>query len=339
VRCDVTLLEVADVCKVFRRGRTVVTAVDGVSIEVGTGETLGIIGESGSGKSTLGRIAVGLLPPDQGRVRFDTVDFASLSAREMRHLRSEIQVVFQEPLESLNPRMRVVDIVQEPMDIHRRDLPREQRRNEAREALRRVGLHEELWQRRPVQLSGGEQQRVGIARAIVSRPRLLLLDEPTSSLDLSLRAGILQLLLDLQAERRLTYVFVSHDMSTIEYLSTRIAVMYKGRIVEEGPAGAVVNLPAHPYTRQLIAARLSTDPRKRSEPLAVAPQRDRQLAGSGCVFYDRCPIAVGECAVSSVALLDLGNGHHAACLLAREGVDVARPARAGAGDPRTIEGR
>ena len=155
--------------------------------------------------------------------------------------------------------MRVLNIVQEPMEIHRRDLSKEQRRRQAQEALHRVGLREALWDRRPAQLSGGEQQRVGIARAIVSHPRLLLLDEPTSSLDLSLRAGILQLLLDLQEERQLTYVFVSHDMTTIEYLSTRIAVMYKGRIVEEGPAGRVVAEPAHPYTQQLVAARLPID--------------------------------------------------------------------------------
>lgn len=190
--------------------------MSGVTFGVEQGETLGIIGESGSGKSTLGRIAVGLIAPDEGTVAFAEVDLGALSARE---LRAHMQVVFQEPLESLDPRMRIIDIVQEPMEIHRYDLARAERQAAAQQALRRVELHSGLWDRRPAQLSGGEQQRVGIARAIVSGPRLLLLDEPTSSLDLSLRAGILQLLLDLRAERELTYLFVSHDMTTIEYLS------------------------------------------------------------------------------------------------------------------------
>jgi oligopeptide/dipeptide ABC transporter ATP-binding protein len=329
------LLEVAHVRKTFRRSRTLITAVNDVSFEVDVGETLGIIGESGSGKSTLGRIAVGLIQPDDGVVRFDSINFSTLLARELRATRSQIQVVFQEPQESLNPRMRALDIVQEPMEIHRRDLPKEQRRDEAQGALHRVGLKEDLWHRGPAQLSGGEQQRVGIARAIVSHPRLLLLDEPTSSLDLSLRAGILQLLLDLQAERHLTYVFVSHDMTTIEYLSTRIAVMYKGRIVEEGPANSVVNKPAHPYTQQLVAARLPIDPRRRTKPPSAVLARNVQQEESGCVFYSRCPIAVDACASSRIPFVELGNGHRAACL--RIGED-APSANEGGNDRRTIDG-
>jgi oligopeptide/dipeptide ABC transporter ATP-binding protein len=232
--------------------------------------------------------------------------------------------------------MRVLNIVQEPMEIHRRDLPKEQRRSQAQEALHRVGLREALWDRRPAQLSGGEQQRVGIARAIVSHPRLLLLDEPTSSLDLSLRAGILQLLLDLQEERQLTYVFVSHDMTTIEYLSTRIAVMYKGRIVEEGPASRVVAEPAHPYTRQLVAARLPIDPRQRFKPLgAVVARADQQ--DSGCPFYSRCPIAVDACASSAIPFVDLGHGHRAACL--RVGEDPVASNYNGSDDRKGINGQ
>ena len=329
------LLRVSNVRKTFRRSRTLVRAVNGVSFDVDAGETLGVIGESGSGKSTLGRIAVGLIPPDQGHVLFDDVDFATLSARQLRATRAQIQVVFQEPQESLNPRMRVLDIVQEPMEIHRRDLPKDGRRHEAQEALHRVGLREALWLRRPAQLSGGEQQRVGIARAIVSHPRLLLLDEPTSSLDLSLRAGILQLLLDLQAERHLTYVFVSHDMTTIEYLSSRISVMYKGQVVEEGPAGQVVTKPAHPYTKQLVAARLPIDPRQRLEPpgaiLARAVQHD-----AGCPFYSRCPIAVDACASSEIPFVDLGNEHRAACLRVDE---VAEATTAMNNDRRAVNGQ
>jgi oligopeptide/dipeptide ABC transporter ATP-binding protein len=333
----VPLLEVTHVRKTFRRSGTLITAVDDVSFAVDAGETLGVIGESGSGKSTLGRIAVGLIPPDDGDVCFDGIRLLSLSPRRLRETRSQIQVVFQEPQESLSPRMRVLDIVQEPMEIHRQDLRKEARRDEARDALHRVGLREDLWQRRPAQLSGGEQQRVGIARAVVSRPRLLLLDEPTSSLDLSLRAGILQLLLDLQAERELTYVFVSHDMTTIEYLSTRIAVMYKGRIVEEGPAHSVVNKPAHPYTQQLVAARLPIDPRQRTESPSALLARNVQQEHAGCVFYTRCPIAVDACASSQIPAVDLGKGHRAACLRIRREA-VATNAN-DVNDWRTIDGQ
>ena len=330
------LLEVRHVRKTFERSRTQITAVDDVSFAVDAGETLGVIGESGSGKSTLGRIAVGLIAPDDGVVCFDSIDLSTLSARQLRDTRSQIQVVFQEPQESLNPRMRVVDIVQEPMEIHRRDLRKEQRRREAQDALHRVGLREELWQRRPAQLSGGEQQRVGIARAVVSHPRLLLLDEPTSSLDLSLRAGILQLLLDLQAERQLTYVFVSHDMTTIEYLSTRIAVMYRGRIVEEGPAHSVVNAPAHPYTQQLVGARLPIDPRQRTQSPGAVAAPNVQQEHSGCAFYGRCPIALEACAFSRIPFVELGNGHRAACL--RIGQQAAATNNDGVNDRRTIDG-
>jgi oligopeptide/dipeptide ABC transporter ATP-binding protein len=313
------LLRAVNVSKTFRRHHAEIVAVDAVTLAVEPGETLGIIGESGSGKSTLGRIAVGLIAPDAGSVEFDQVELTTLSARELRALRTHMQVVFQEPQESLNPRMTILDIVQEPMEIHRRDLSRDERRAEAVQALRRVELHENLWVRRPAQLSGGEQQRVGIARAIVSHPRLLLLDEPTSSLDLSLRAGILQLLLDLRAERGLTYLFVSHDMTTIEYLSTRIAVMYLGHIVEEGPAEQVVGDPAHPYTRQLLAARLSIDPRRRTAPSAPIISRDGPDQHSQCVFHHRCPVAIAACASSPIPFVELRGGHRAACLRAGDG--------------------
>jgi len=305
--------------KTFQRHHAEIVAVSGVTFVVEQGETLGIIGESGSGKSTLGRIAVGLIAPDEGAVEFDQVDLTMLSAPALRALRAHMQVVFQEPQESLDPRMRIIEIVQEPMEIHRRDLGRHERQAEAEQALRRVELHESLWNRRPSQLSGGEQQRVGIARAIVSHPRLLLLDEPTSSLDLSLRAGILQLLLDLRAERGLTYVFVSHDMTTIEYLSNRIAVMYRGHIVEEGPAEKVVNDPAHPYTRQLLAARLSIDPRPRTAARAPVVNREGSHERSRCVFYHRCPAAIADCTSSAIPFVDLGDGHRAACIRAGQG--------------------
>jgi peptide/nickel transport system ATP-binding protein len=313
----VRLLEIDSVAKSFRRGRTTVRAVDGISLALNAGETLGIIGESGSGKSTLGRLAVGLLAPDAGSVGFDGTDLWSISRRDLRRLRSDIQVVFQEPFESLDPKMAIIDIVCEPLEIHRQDLSGVQRRRSAHEALDRVSLPSALRDYRPAQLSGGEQQRAGIARAIVTGPRLLLLDEPTSSLDLSLRAGILQLLLDLQQERGLAYLFVSHDMSTIEYVSDRIAVMYRGRIVEEGPAQQVVSAPMHPYTRLLMDARLSADPRQRAaRPPDLAARRP---AGEvACVFYDGCPIALPECGATEVSLRTVVAKHRVACLRATE---------------------
>jgi peptide/nickel transport system ATP-binding protein len=307
------LLEAVGIRKEFERGGTRIVAVDDVSIQVETGETVGVIGESGSGKSTLGRIAVGLMKPDSGSVQFDGKELTALSARELRRLRTDIQVVFQEPLESLDPRMRIIDIVREPLDIHARQLPREERRVRAHQTLQRVGLHHDLWLRRPAQLSGGEQQRVGIARAIISQPRVLLLDEPTSSLDLSLRAGILKLLLDLQRERHLTYIFVSHDMSTIEYVSDRIDVMYRGRIVETGPAKSVVKSPSHPYTRLLMNARLAPDPRVKRESVAAVLRPSSPLS-EGCIFYDRCPIAIDECARTKVQLDHGVPPHLVACI-------------------------
>jgi oligopeptide/dipeptide ABC transporter ATP-binding protein len=311
------LLEIDQVAKSFRRGRATVRAVDGVTLGLDRGETLGIIGESGSGKSTLGRLAVGLLAPDAGAVGFDGADLAGLSRPGLRRLRSDIQVVFQEPFESLDPKMAIIDIVREPLEIHRPQLPAAERRRHAYEVLDRVSLPSALRECRPAQLSGGEQQRVGIARAIVTRPRLLLLDEPTSSLDLSLRAGILQLLLDLQQELGLAYLFVSHDMSTIEYVSDRIAVMYRGRIVEEGPAEKVVSAPRHPYTRLLMDARLPVDPRQRAaRPPALAA---RPPAGEqACIFYPGCPIALPVCGATDVELASVAADHLVACLRAGE---------------------
>lgn len=309
------LLTMRQVTKAFRRGRASVTAVAQVSLDLEAGQTLGIIGESGAGKSTLGRIAIGLLAPDSGNVGFDGADLATMSRQELRKFRSEIQIVFQEPYESLDPRMRIIDLVQEPLEIHGPELSRAERRRRAHEALDRVSLAEDLRDCRPAQLSGGEQQRTGIARAIVTRPRLVLLDEPTSSLDLSLRAGILQLLIDLQRERDIAYLLVSHDMTTIEYVSHRIAVMYRGRLVEEGTTEVVTGAPAHPYTRLLMESRLSADPRLRG--ITWQPVEPRMPAGeASCIFYRACPVAELECGTVDVQLTDIGDQHNVACLLA-----------------------
>nr|WP_255670098.1 ATP-binding cassette domain-containing protein [Aeromicrobium wangtongii] len=235
----------------------------GVSLAIEEGETLAVIGESGSGKSTLGRAVLRLLEVDEGAVRFDGTDIGSLSPEAMRAKRSEMQIVFQEPYESLNPRLSIGAIVAEPLEIHQPQLGTQEIRKQVLATLDRVGLPGDAARRLPGELSGGQQQRVGIARAIISRPRFMVLDEPTSSLDLSIRAQILSLLAELQEDYKMAYLFVSHDMHTVEWVSDRIAVMYLGEIVETAPTRALFDTPEHPYTRTLLSARLSADPRER----------------------------------------------------------------------------
>lgn len=268
-----SLLEVENACKTFasrQRGGDPVRALRGVSLHVEAGETLAIIGESGSGKSTLGRAVLRLLDLDEGSVRMGGVDLATLSPAELRAKRAEMQIVFQEPYESLNPRMSVGSIIAEPLQIHRKGLGSTETRRLVVDALDRVGLPAKVATRLPGELSGGQQQRVGVARAIVSEPKFVVLDEPTSSLDLSIRAQILELLAQLQADLGLAYLFVSHDMHTVEKVSDRIAVMYLGEIVETAPTLDLFRSPQHPYTQTLLSARLSADPREKHAYRAYA---------------------------------------------------------------------
>jgi ABC-type glutathione transport system ATPase component len=253
------LLEVRDLRKTyvssgaFGTKHTEVQAVRGVSFDIAEGETLGLIGESGCGKSTTGRMILRLIEPTSGTVRFDGKDVLAASSREMRALRREMQIVFQDPFASLNPRMRVSDIVTEPLMIHEKT-NETKRRERARELMRDVGLDESALGRFPHEFSGGQRQRVGIARALCLNPRFLVLDEPVSALDVSVGAQVVNLLRDLQRERRLTYLFISHSMPIVRYLSTRIAVMRKGEIVETGEAEQITAHPQHEYTRTLLAA-------------------------------------------------------------------------------------
>lgn len=261
-----SLVEVRDVHKTFaarQRGGSDVHALRGVSFTIEEGETLAVIGESGSGKSTLGRAAIRLLDVDDGTVTFDGHDLGALAPAELRAQRAHMQVVFQEPFESLNPRMSVGSIVAEPLQIHQPGLGTKETRDTVRRTLDRVGLPVALAQRLPGELSGGQQQRVGIARAIVNRPRFVVLDEPTSSLDLSIRAQILALLAELQRDLGLAYLFVSHDMHTVEWVSDRVAVMYRGEFVETRPTAELFAAPQHDYTKTLLSARLSADPREK----------------------------------------------------------------------------
>jgi len=277
-RGEVPLLEVTDLVKHFpvKRGLLLgrevdqVAAVDGVSFSIAAGETLGLVGESGSGKSTLCRTILQLLKPSAGSVRFEGREIAGLSRRRMRPLRPRMQMVFQDPYASLNPRKRVGQIVAEPLRLQRAASGTELRRR-AQELLDRVGLATEHYDRFPHEFSGGQRQRIGIARALALQPRLIVADEPVSSLDVSIRAQIVNLLDDLQEEFGLTYLFVAHDIGVVRHVSDRIAVMHKGRIVEQGPVDQVCGRPGDPYTKALLAAVPVPDPREARARRAAGP--------------------------------------------------------------------
>lgn len=300
-----------------QRGGRRVHAVNSVSFTIDEGETLGLIGESGSGKSTIGRLVLRLLSPDAGRVEFGGRDLGNLGSHELRRLRSDLQVIFQEPLESLDPRMSVRSIVEEPLLIHRRDLNRTQRRRLVAEALDEVELGVAYATRRPGELSGGQQQRVGVARAIVTRPKFVVLDEPTSSLDLSVRAAILELLGRLQKELRLSYLFISHDIATVRHFCNRTAVLYRGAVVEIGATANVLHQPRHPYTRALLSSTPSTDPYERGERYALRVELVNSTEISqGCPLCGRCPIEIPACASAPVPLADVSGDHAVACIRA-----------------------
>ncbi len=258
---SVALLELRNLIKVFPLGESIfgggakgeVRAVDDVSLDIHAGETLGLVGESGSGKSTLGRLVLRLIQPTSGSIRFEDRDLLAAGHREMRRLRRDMQIIFQDPFGSLDPRMRVEDVISEPLIIHEQ-MSQSARRARVAELLRAVGLDESGLRRFPHEFSGGQRQRIGIARALALRPKFIVADEPVSSLDVSVGAQIVNLLAQLQREFGLTYLFISHSMPVVRYLATRIAVMYRGKIVEAGPTDQITEQPAHPYTRSLLEA-------------------------------------------------------------------------------------
>ena len=318
------LVEVQDVVKHFPLGRGVVLrrnvgsvhAVDGVSLAIARGESLGIVGESGCGKSTLARLMARLLEPTAGRVIYDGQDISHWSRRRLRPLRREVQMIFQDPYSSLNPRRTVGAIVSEPLRIQHLGT-REERRRRVRELMDRVGLNPEHYNRYPHEFSGGQRQRIGIARALVTTPKLIVADEPVSALDVSIQAQILNLLADLQKEFGLTYAFIAHDLDVVRHISDRVAVMYLGKVVELSRADELTTRPVHPYTEALLSAVPVPTPdarerrRKRVRlrgdvPSPVAPP-------AGCRFHTRCRYATAICGTVEPPLVDHGNGGLAAC--------------------------
>lgn len=307
------LLEVADLTCEFRdRGRTV-HALNGVSLRVGAGETVGLVGESGCGKSTLARSIVRLLAPTSGRLLFDGQDYTRWGERRLRRLRKDVQIVFQDPMTALNPSWTVRQLILEPLVLHRIGEP--ERR--LLQVLDQVELSASVLRRRPGQLSGGQRQRVAIARAIAARPRFVVLDEPTASVDMSIRASLLRLLRRLQREEGLTYLFISHDLSTVRHICDRLLVMYLGRVVEEGGTESVFDRPAHVYTRVLLSAIPVPDPAVRRQRLPILGEPPSPTAiPAGCPFRPRCQMATGECERPQ-PFYEVGPGHRAACRLAR----------------------
>jgi oligopeptide transport system ATP-binding protein len=310
------LLEATDLVKHFRHGRDeVVHAVDGVSLEVRRGETLGIVGESGCGKSTLGRLLVRLHEPTSGTVRFDGADITRLSRRQLRPYRREMQMIFQDPYASLNPRKRVGQIVEDPFRIHR-SLSSKQVRGRVRELLEVVGLSPDHVNRYPHEFSGGQRQRIGVARALALNPQLIVADEPVSALDVSIQAQVINLLDDLQDEFELTYVFIAHDLGVVHHVSDRIAVMYLGVVVEVGPSDPLFLEPIHPYTEALLSAipAIEADDTARRERIVLEGEVPSPIdPPAGCRFHPRCAYATEICAVERPPLADHGNGRFAAC--------------------------
>jgi oligopeptide transport system ATP-binding protein len=320
------LLEVRNLVKHFTVGGGmfggrpgVVRAVDNVSFSLRRGETLGLVGESGCGKTTTGRCVLQLERPTSGQIVFEGRELTGLNAEELRAVRRRMQVIFQDPYSSLNPRMTVGEIVAEPLAVHGIVKRAGARRDRVRELLRHVGLLPQHAARYPHQLSGGQRQRVGIARALAMEPALIICDEPVSALDVSIQAQIINLLEDLQSEFGLTYLFIAHDLAVVRHISDRIAVMYLGKIVELADRKSLYDDPLHPYTRALLSAVPIPDPEleARREHIVLRGEVPSPLnPPPGCVFHPRCPIAVDRCRQVVPDLREVKPGHWAACLLA-----------------------
>ncbi|MEJ0096864.1 MAG: dipeptide ABC transporter ATP-binding protein [Bauldia sp.] len=306
-------------------GSVLLKAVDGASFVMRAGRTLAVVGESGCGKSTLARMVAMIETPTAGRLLIDDVDVASAPRDALRELRSDVQIVFQDPYGSLNPRQRIGSLLEEPLKINRRDMRAGDRRAAAMEMMRRVGLRPEHYDRYPHMFSGGQRQRVAIARALMLHPRILILDEPVSALDLSVQAQVLNILADLQDEFGLAYLFISHGLSVVRHMADEVMVMYLGRVVEQGPRGEIFADPRHPYTRALLSATPIADPSRPRERLKLEGELPSPInPPSGCAFHPRCPLAFDRCFAERPELQPKGGVEVACWAVAADGT-VNRP--------------
>lgn len=311
---------------IFSKQVGAVQAVDDITFNIREGETLGLVGESGSGKTTTGRVILRLIEPTSGEIIFDGTEITELGKDELRELRKEMQIIFQDPYGSLNPRMTVGDIVAEPLQIHNlaKGAEREKR---VKELLEIVGLNAFHARRFPHEFSGGQRQRVGIARALAVNPRFIICDEPVSALDVSIQAQVINLLQDLQKEFNLTYLFIAHDLSVVKHISDRVAVMYLGKIVEIADKDALYRNPKHPYTQALLSAIPEADPTIKKERILLEGDVPSPInPPDGCRFHTRCPKVIPLCRVKEVELVDTGGGHMCACHLV-PGIDADEKSR------------
>jgi len=316
------ILELSNVRKEFHTSssKRAIVAVDNISLKLEKGKTLGIVGESGSGKSTLGRLMLRLIEPSAGEIKFNDVNLLNLKNTELRKMRSKMQMIFQDPMSSLNPRMSIRQLVSEPLEIHR-NLKDSEQNAAVEEIITKVGLEKSALDKYPHEFSGGQRQRISIARAVINNPSLIVADEPVSALDVSIQSQILNLLMDLRNDLNLSFVFISHDLSVVRHIADEVAVMYLGNIVEIAPADQLFSNPQHPYTQALISAIPQVEKEKRVNRIILKGDIPNPAdAPTGCYFHPRCPIAIDKCSSLAPALKITGANHLTSCHLVTEAV-------------------